>query len=92
MSAIVLKKNYETPVSQCGVPENLTFTDRLSSIISIQDYDLDVLNTICSKLGIDCAVPPKEEPISFGINGMVESIQMRAAIFDSVLGRIMSEL
>ncbi|MDD4565529.1 MAG: hypothetical protein PHE79_08685 [Eubacteriales bacterium] len=91
MSTNVLK-NCGPANEVCGVPEMLTITDRLVSIVKTQDYDLDVLNTICSKLGIDYPVPPKEEPISFGITGMVESIQMRAAIFDSVLARILSEL
>jgi hypothetical protein len=91
MSTNVLK-SCEAPNQACGVPEMLTITDKLATIIKTQDYDLDVLNTICSKLGIDCSVPPKEDPIFFGINGMVESIQMRAAIFDSVLNRILTEL
>jgi hypothetical protein len=90
MSGNILK-NSESGKA-CGLQEKPTISDKLGSILQTQDYDLDMLNTICSKLGVDYSVPPMPETDGFGINGMVESIQVRAVIFDSVLRGILAEL
>jgi|GEM_PF-6845650 len=91
MSGNILK-NSESGKA-CGLQEKPTISGKLGSILQTQDYDLDMLNTICSKLGVDCSMPPMPETNDgFGINGMVESIQDRAVIFDSILRGILAEL
>lgn len=90
MSGNILK-NSESGKA-CGLQEKPTISDKLGSILQTQDYDLDMLNTICSKLGVDYSMPPMSETDGFGINGMVESIQDRAAIFSSILRGILAEL
>lgn len=84
-------KNSESDKA-CGLQEKPTISGKLGSILLTQDYDLDMLNTICSKLGVDYSVPPMPETNGSGINGMVESIQDRAAIFSSILSGILAEL